>query len=130
MIIKVLLVAAALGFGVLILRDSVPGHNVLRRVGGLLIVVLAVVAVLWPDLTVYAANAVGVSRGTDLVLYVFVMVFLYSTVATAQRIHRLEYQVTLLTRELAIERAQPPAAKPLSAEPSPDRARSGALGDE
>lgn len=107
MIIKILLVAGALGFGALILRDSVPGHNVLRRIGGLMVVLLAIVAVLWPTLTVYAANAVGVKRGTDLVLYVFVMVFLYSSVATAQRIHRLEHQMTLLVREMAIERAAP-----------------------
>lgn len=109
MIIKILLIAGALGFGILILRDTVPGHNLVRRIGGLVVVVLGIIAVLWPTLTVYAANAVGVRRGTDLVLYVFVMVFLYSTAATAQRIHRLEHQVTQLTRELAIERAQPPA---------------------
>ena len=36
MIIKILLIAAALGFGVLVLRDSVPGHNLVRRLGGLL----------------------------------------------------------------------------------------------
>lgn len=111
MIIKILLIAGALGFGVLILRDTVPGHNLVRRIGGLVVVVLGIIAVLWPTLTVYVANAVGVSRGTDLVLYVFVMVFLYSTVATAQRIHRLERQVTQLTRELAIDRARQPATE-------------------
>jgi hypothetical protein len=112
MIIKILLIAGALGFGVLILRDTAAGHNLIRRIGGLVVVVLGIIAVLWPQLTVYVANAVGVGRGTDLVLYVFVMVFLYSTAATAQRIHRLERQVTQLTRELAIDRAQPPATLP------------------
>ena len=125
MIIKILLIAAALGFGVLVLRDSVPGHNLVRRLGGLLIAVLGIIAVLWPDLTVYVANAVGVGRGTDLVLYVFVMVFLYSAVATAQRIYRLEHQVTLLTRELAIERARPPAGEALDEAPAHDRPQAG-----
>jgi hypothetical protein len=125
MIIKILLIAAALGFGVLILRDSVPGNNLVRRVGGLVVVALGIIAVLWPDLTVYVANAVGVGRGTDLVLYVFVMVFLYSTAATAQRIHRLEHQVTLLTRELAISQARPARVQFASE----DRAESGARDD-
>ena len=116
MIIKVLLIAAALGFGVLVLRDSVPGHNLLRRLAGLAVVGLGIVAVLWPMLTTYIANAVGVGRGTDLVLYVLVMVFIYNAVATTQRIHRLERDVTLLTRELAIRSPQPPAHEPASFE--------------
>lgn len=127
MIIKILLIAGALGFGVLILRDTLPGHNLVRRLGGLLVVGLAIVAVLWPDLTVYAANAVGVKRGTDLVLYVFVMVFLYTTAATSQRIHRLEHHITELTRELAISRAQAPAVQ--TDDPDTRPTHSAATGD-
>jgi hypothetical protein len=129
MIIKILLVLAALGFGVLILRESVPGHNLLRRVGGLMVVALGIVAVLWPTLTVYAANAVGVKRGTDLVLYVFVMVFLYSSAVTSQRLHRLEHHVATLTRELAIESARRDGAEPSDAEQLRQRARSSLEGD-
>ena len=74
MIIKVLLIAAALGFAVLVLREKVPGQQeALRRAAGLLVVLAGIVAVLWPDLTTTAANAVGVGRGTDLVLYLLVM---------------------------------------------------------
>lgn len=108
MIIKVLLIAGALGFGVLVMRDSVPGHNLLRRLGGLLVVVLGIVAVLWPLLTTKVANAVGVGRGTDLVLYVLVMVVIYNAVASSQRMHRLEQTMTTLVRELAIDRAANP----------------------
>lgn len=124
MIIKVLLIAAALGFGVLVLRDNVPGHNALRRVGGLVVVVMAIIAVLWPQLTTYVAKAVGVGRGTDLVLYVFVMVFIYNAVATTQRLHRLEHQVTTLTREIALQRVQTPVVAPVSGD-----ARNGATAD-
>lgn len=122
MIIKILLIAGALGFGVLVLRDSVPGHNLLRRIGGLAVVVLAIVAVLWPMLTTYVANAVGVGRGTDLVLYVFVMVFIYNAVATTQRMHKLEHQVTVLTRELAVRGARRPPEAEQDAVPSEQRA--------
>ena len=113
MIIKVLLIAAALGFGVLVLRDNIPGHSLIRRVGGLFVVVLAIIAVLWPQLTTYVAVAVGVGRGTDLVLYIFVMVFIYNAVATMQRMHKLEFQLAVLNRELALQRAQQPAVTPL-----------------
>jgi hypothetical protein len=110
MIIKVLLVAAALGFGLLVLRERSPGHHqLIRRAAGLIVVALGIVAVLWPMSTTYVANAVGVGRGTDLVLYVLVMVFVYNAVAVSQHLHQLEQKITLLTRELAIERAKPPA---------------------
>jgi hypothetical protein len=108
MIIKIVLIAGALGFGVLVLRDNLPGNTLLRRLGGLAVVVLGIIAVLWPMLTTYVANAVGVGRGTDLVLYVLVMVFIYNAVAMSQRMHRMERQLTLLTRELAIRDARPP----------------------
>jgi hypothetical protein len=113
MIIKILLIAAALGFGVLVMRDSVPGHNLLRRLGGIAAVVLGIVAVLWPMLTTYVANAIGVGRGTDLVLYVLVVVFVFNALATTQRIHGLERALTALVRELAISRATQAEPPPL-----------------
>jgi hypothetical protein len=115
-IIKVLLIAAALGFAVLVLREKVPGQRLaLRRAAGMVVVLVGIVAVLWPELTTTVANAVGVGRGTDLVLYLFVMVFAYTAAATAQRIHRLEHAVTVLTRELALSRPEAPVAADSSA---------------
>lgn len=109
MIIKVLLIGAALGFGLLILRDRVPGqHQLLRRIAGLVVVMSGIVAILWPMVTTYIANAIGVGRGTDLLLYVLVVVFVYNVVATTQRLHQLDAKLTALTRELAIERASHP----------------------
>ena len=103
MIIKILLIAAALGVGVLVLREKGPRQQeALRRAGGLLVVLAGIVAVLWPDLTTIAANAVGVGRGTDLVLYLLVTVFAYVALTTAQKIHRLQDDIRVLTRELAL----------------------------
>jgi hypothetical protein len=108
-IIKILLITAALGVAVLLLREKVPRHQeAARRVGGLLVVLGGIVAVLWPGLTTTVANAVGVGRGTDLVLYLLVTVFAYSALTTAQRIHRLQHDVTVLTRELALSQPAPP----------------------
>jgi hypothetical protein len=109
MIIKILLIGGALGFGMLILREHLPSHHqLLRRVAGLVVMVAGILAVLFPESTTYVANAIGVGRGADLVLYMLVMVFLYNAVAVSQRIHQLEHKITVLTRELAISRAEQP----------------------
>lgn len=105
MIIKILLITAAIGVALLLLREKSPGQGeASRRIAGLLLVVVGIIAVLWPELTTSAANAVGVGRGTDLVLYLLVIVFAYSALVTAQRIHRLQHDITALTRELALSR--------------------------
>ena len=103
MIIKILLIAAALGVAVLVLREKVPRQQeALRRAAGLLILLVGIVAVLWPDVTTTVANAVGVGRGTDLLLYLLVTVFAYGALTTTQRIHRLQHDITVLTREIAL----------------------------
>ncbi len=111
MIIKVLLITAALGVALLVLREKVPGQReASRRAAGLLLVLAGIVAVLWPQMTTTAANAVGVGRGTDLVLYLLVTVFAYTSLASAQRMHRLQHDITVLTRELALSRPARPGA--------------------
>jgi hypothetical protein len=106
MIIKILLVAAALGLLAMLFRGrSTAAHQAAIRLGGLALVALAIVAIVVPDTTVWAANLVGVKRGTDLVLYVLVMTFLFFSLSVLQRFHTLERQVTDLTRELALQRA-------------------------
>jgi hypothetical protein len=106
MIIKILLIAGALVFGALILRERFPGqHQAVRRLLGIAVVGVGVCAVVWPSSTTVVANAVGVVRGTDLVLYVLVMVFLFNTVATYQRMHHLETRITDLTRALTLRDA-------------------------
>lgn len=106
MIIKLLLIAATLIFGLVLLRTPSGTNLALRRMGGIGIVALGVVAVAFPGTTVWAANLVGVKRGTDLLLYIFVMTFLFSTVASYQRIHRLEQQIAQLTREIALRQTE------------------------
>ena len=45
MIIKMLLIGAALGFGLLLLRERNPGrHQLLRRLGGLGVMLAAIIA--------------------------------------------------------------------------------------
>lgn len=108
--IKVLLIGSVLVFGMMTLSERRPAtHQAVRRIALLLLVPVAVVAVAFPQTTVWAAHLVGVQRGTDLLLYGFVMTFLFTTLATYQRLHHTEQQLVELTRELALQRSHDPA---------------------
>ncbi len=121
MIIKILLVAGVLAFAGLILRQRPSGtQQALVRLAGIGVAALGVVAVIFPDVTVWAAHLVGVKRGTDLVLYLFVMTFLFTTLATYQRFHHLEQRVVELTRQMALTDAAR-AAEPQRARPETPR---------
>jgi hypothetical protein len=104
MAIKILLIAATLAFGLLTMRERQPAANqAVRRIALLALVPIGIVAVAFPDTTIWAAHLVGVKRGTDLLLYIFVMMFLFTTLASYQRLHQLERQLVALTRELALQ---------------------------
>ncbi|MFL6156780.1 MAG: DUF2304 domain-containing protein [Marmoricola sp.] len=107
MLIKILLISATLAFGMLTLRERRPTTTqAVRRIALLMLVPLGVVAVAFPDTTIWAAHLVGVERGTDLLLYIFVMLFLFTTLASYQRLHQVERQLVELTRELALAEAR------------------------
>ena len=103
MIIKILLVAGVIVVAVGLLRGPGTGRQLaLRRIVGLALGAVGVVAVLFPSLVSWVANQVGVGRGTDLVLYVSVIAFMSTTAALYQRVGTLEARITTLTRALAL----------------------------
>lgn len=113
MIIKILLIAGALAFGFLLLRrPGLGSQTAARRIVGALIVLGGITAVLFPLSVTHVANAVGVGRGTDLVLYVSVMVYLFVAVSLYQRVHDLDRQITELTRQLALLTARRTESEP------------------
>ncbi len=67
---------------------------------------LAGLAIWNPGLTVWAARLAGVDRGTDLVLYLFVLAFLGVSFYFYSRSVRLERQLTDLVRHIAISEAK------------------------
>ena len=66
------------------------------------------VLVVNPDLATRAAQAVGVGRGTDLILYLLVLLVYAGGIVVLAKFRRLERQITELTRELALAKAPPP----------------------
>ncbi len=67
--------------------------------------VAAGIAIARPGLTMDAAQAVGIDRGADLVLYCAVIGMLVGFFMVYTRLRRLRRDVTLLTRHLAIRDA-------------------------
>jgi hypothetical protein len=103
-IIRVLLLAglAAIGYLVFLRRNKLPFHIVtvfaLLAAGGL--------AVLFPESTDQIANAVGVGRGVDLITYVLEVAVMFVLIHYYTKFVELQRQLTTLTREMAILRAE------------------------
>lgn len=62
-----------------------------------------------PDLSTRIANSVGIGRGVDFVTYFLLITFLWAHYQHYLRYKRVEHDVTLLVRELAIARASRPS---------------------
>ena len=73
---------------------------------------LGAVAIVWPRSTVLVARWFGIGRGADLLLYVSVLLMLVGFFYVYARFRRLDRQITLLVRRLAIENAQRPSPTP------------------
>jgi hypothetical protein len=107
------------GLGLLLLREAAglwrqPEFGI--RWVRALVWLCAGVAIAWPNLTQQLANAVGITRGADLVFYFFVLAFLATTFYFYSRMVRLQRQVTQLVRHLALHEAQRGSSTPVAAE--------------
>jgi hypothetical protein len=79
-----------------------------RRLRCLRIVVwlAAAVAIAWPSLTTELAIVLGIGRGTDLVLYLFILAFLGVAFLFYSQMVRMRRQLTQLIRDAAIRDAR------------------------
>jgi len=68
----------------------------------------AAAAIVWPYSTTLVAKILGIDRGADLVSYSFVLVALIGFYMIYARLRRLNADVTLLVRHLAIQNAIAP----------------------
>jgi hypothetical protein len=107
MIIKWLLVPALVIAVVLSLRarSSLRGQA-RRKILAVLTVVAGAVAVLFPGLLQALADMVGVTRGTDLMLYGLALVIIYLVGSTGVRFREQESRLVLLARQVALGEAQ------------------------
>ena len=104
MIIRILLLLGigATGYLIFLRRNRLPLH--IMTVFGLLGAGAA--AVIDPDIADRAAHLVGIGRGADLVLYVGITGVLFVLMHYYTKFVEMQQQITDLTRELAIMRAE------------------------
>jgi small membrane protein len=107
MLIQVLLVVAIGVVTVLLTRSTANArHQAIRRLLLVGFVVVAVLSVIFPEWLTYLANALGVGRGTDLLLYALVIAFVSYIATSHRRSALLERKLTVLTRELSLAEAE------------------------
>jgi hypothetical protein len=106
-IIQFLLVPAVVLAVVLSLRsrNSVRGQARRKLIAGLT-VVAGVLSVLFPGVLQSLADWSGVTRGTDLLLYVLAVVIIYLVGSVSVRFREQEARMTRLARQVALGEAE------------------------
>lgn len=107
MLIQILLVIGVIAIGVFFMRRTgADSHLAIRRLVFAVFVIGAVGSILFPQWLTWVANLIGVGRGTDLLLYAFVMMFLVFVYTQSRRNAAQQGRITLLARHLALLEAQ------------------------
>jgi hypothetical protein len=108
-LIKVILIAVFAVFA-LVLVVPVRGARrlAIRRITLLATFAAAVLAVAFPSAINDIANLLGVGRGTDLILYGLVVVFIGNAITTAAHGRQLQREITQLARAAALRESEPP----------------------
>ncbi|GAA2510419.1 MAG: DUF2304 domain-containing protein [Kocuria sp.] len=104
----VLILGVAYGALTLVRGGANAKHQAIRRLGAVAFFLFAAVSILVPDLVTQVARLLGIGRGTDLVLYALVVLFMVSQYSAAQRRRVEEVNITRLARHIAIAEAEKP----------------------
>ncbi|GAA3944390.1 DUF2304 domain-containing protein [Pseudoclavibacter caeni] len=114
-LIKIVLIVA---FGLLALYLIAPisGQRglAIRKIVYLLLFAGAALAVLFPSWISQLARSLGIGRGTDLLLYGLIVVFLGVSFSLRRKIKMQEVAITELARSIAIDNPRLPGASDAS----------------
>ena len=81
------------------------------KVGFVVMIFAAVWAIARPDDVTVLANWLGVDRGTDLMLYVLIVAFFFTTISTWTRFREQELRYARLARAVALQNAEEPSTR-------------------
>jgi hypothetical protein len=98
-ILALVVIAVAAFF---LFRGRGARHLAIRRILLLAFIAAAASSVFFPQIWTWAAHFVGVGRGTDLLLYFLVLVFIGSVANTYRHFRQIEKDITHLSRQLAL----------------------------
>ncbi|MEY9888359.1 hypothetical protein ABIA35_007696 [Catenulispora sp. MAP12-49] len=106
MIIQAILLVVSAVFLLLFIRNWYSVQTrALKRLAFLIFIGMMVVAILRPNWVNSLAHKVGVGRGTDLVVYVLAVAFVFVSVNTYFRLKTQEARFTELARAIAVRDA-------------------------
>ena len=107
--IQVLLIASVLVLLVYLLRSRASARSkAWVKVGYVLFVIASIYAIIRPDDTTVVANWVGVKRGADLITYMLIIAFAFTTLSTYMRFKDIELKYARLARAVALQTARVP----------------------
>jgi len=104
----VLVLAVILGSIALMRGGTNARHLAIRRIMLMLFALCAALSVIFPEILTGIAHALGIGRGTDLVLYAMVVLFFVYMATAFQRSRQTEVTLTKLARKIAIDEAPNP----------------------
>ena len=102
---QVIIVATVLAFLLYAVRLRTVLRDRLMFAG---IVAVGVVLAIRPDLATRVANLIGIGRGADLLLYIFLLFSLFQNVYLADRLKTIDARITKVVREQALDSAVAP----------------------
>ncbi|MER7433911.1 DUF2304 domain-containing protein [Pseudonocardia alni] len=106
-ILQIVLVAAALGALAYFVRSGQSvGIRASKRLAFGLFVLVNIYAVLRPEDVTVLARFLGVGRGTDLIVYMLVVAFVFGMLNTYLRDREISQHLTNLARQVAIRDAE------------------------
>lgn len=97
-----------LGLLIVVTAVAIARSRVVPRIGVAWIALWLAAAgtIAFPGVLVWLAHILGIGRGADLVLYVFILAGFVAFFVTYLRFRRIEEQLTLIVRHLAIRDAE------------------------
>lgn len=105
--IQIILIVAMLGIAFYLLRARESArHLAIRRALVLVALAAGIVIILAPGLLSLLAHLLGIGRGTDLLLYVFIVAALFYVVTDYKRSLQHSRANTQLARELTLAEAR------------------------
>lgn len=111
-LIQALLVIAFLIFLIKFIADPNSYRTkAWKKIIGILFVLVAIVAVLVPDMLNKAAHVVGVGRGADLLLYLLTLAFIFTSFNNYASSRQEQKRLVKLARRMAITEANQERSK-------------------
>jgi hypothetical protein len=92
------------------------------RIVFVVIVLTGVALAIHPDLSTRLANAIGIGRGADLMLYMFILFSLFQTVHLAARLKNIDARITSVVRDSALANPLLPSNDGMGGDPDLSRA--------